>query len=72
MIISGSGRMFDYSIDEYQYAPWYEERAKITSIEIDDNVTYIGNYAFYLCYKITDEKTKLPEKLEEVLLKIVR
>ena len=66
LIISGSGRMFDYSIDEYQYAPWYEERAKITSIEIDDNVTYIGNYAFYLCYKITDEKTKLPEKLEEI------
>lgn len=66
LIISGSGRMFDYSIDEYKYAPWYEERYKITSIEIDDNVTYIGNYAFYLCNKITDEKTKLPEKLEEI------
>lgn len=66
LIISGSGRMFDYSIDEYKYAPWYEERANITSIEIDDNVTYIGDYAFYLCNKITDEKTKLPEKLEEI------
>ena len=66
LVITGSGRMFDYSIDEYKYAPWYEERANITSIEIDDNVTYIGNYAFYSCNKITDEKTKLPEKLEEI------
>ena len=66
LIITGSGRMFDYSIDDYQYAPWYEDRQKITSIEIDDNVTYIGNYAFYMCNKITDEKTKLPEKLEEI------
>ena len=66
LVITGSGRMFDYSIDEYKYAPWYEERANITSIEIDDNVTYIGNYAFYWCNKITDEKTKLPEKLEEI------
>ncbi len=66
LVITGSGRMFDYSIDEYQYAPWYEERMKITSIEIDDNVTYIGDYAFYLCNKITDEKTELPEKLEEI------
>ena len=66
LVITGSGRMFDYSIDDYQYAPWYEERLKITSIEIDDNVTYIGNYAFYMCNKITDEKTELPEKLEEI------
>jgi len=66
LVISGAGRMFDYSIDEYKYAPWYEERSNITSIEIDDNVTYIGNYAFYFCNKITDEKTKLPEKLEEI------
>lgn len=66
LIITGSGRMFDYSIDDYQYAPWYEDRQKITSIEIDDNVTYIGNYAFYMCNKITEEKTELPEKLEEI------
>ncbi len=66
LVITGSGRMFDYSVDEYQYAPWYEEKANITSIEIDDNVTYIGNYAFYMCNKVKDERTKLPEKLEEI------
>lgn len=66
LVITGSGRMFDYSIEEYKYAPWYEERTKINSIEIDDNVTYIGNYAFYHCYKITEEKTKLPANLEEI------
>ena len=66
LVITGFGRIFDYSIDDYQYAPWYEDRQKITSIEIDDNVTYIGNYAFYGCNSVTDEKTELPEKLEEI------
>ena len=66
LVITGTGRMFDYSIADYQYAPWYEQRTEITSIEIDNNVTYIGNYAFYRCNKVSDEKTELPEKLEEI------
>ena len=66
LVITGSGRMFDYSVADYQYAPWYEDRKTIVSIELDNNITYIGNYAFYACNKVTDENIVLPEKLEEI------
>ncbi len=61
--ISGSGAMYDYSISEFKYAPWYEQRNSIVSIEIDDNVTYIGAYAFYWCNSLTDQEPVLPKKL---------
>ena len=46
LMISGMGAMADYSAGN---APWYSDRASITSIVIDEGVTHIGNYAFYGC-----------------------
>lgn len=66
LTISGSGVMYDYSVSDYKYAPWYEQRASIKSLEIDDNVTYIGNYAFYSCDQIAEEETKLPSNLQSI------
>ena len=66
LAISGSGAMYDYSVSDYKYAPWYEQRASIKSLEIDDNVTYIGNYVFYSCDQIAEEETKLPANLQSI------
>ncbi len=45
LVISGSGPMWDYSSSDN--APWY--RRNITSVQISDSVTTIGNRAFYSC-----------------------
>lgn len=47
LYISGSGDMPDYkSGDE---APWYEHRYDIKNAAVSDNITFIGNFAFYRC-----------------------
>ena len=66
LIILGSGAMYDYSVTDYKYAPWYEQKTLIKSIEIDDRVTHIGDYAFYECNAITDVETTLPSKLQTI------
>ena len=50
LTISGSGDMADYLAGG---TPWHSQRSNITSIEISDGVTSIGNWAFYLCRKAT-------------------
>ena len=47
LTISGTGTMNDYSYNSY--APWCSKASSIKSVIIDDGVTSIGNYAFYLC-----------------------
>ena len=48
--IVGNGTMYDYAP---QKAPWYAYRHGITSVNIGNDVTYIGEFAFYDCYGIT-------------------
>ncbi len=43
--ISGKGTMYDYSLSKV--APWYEYKDEITMVVIEDEVTSIGDYAFY-------------------------
>lgn len=43
--ISGGGRMFDYSASSP--APWYAFRERITQVELENGVEYIGDYSFY-------------------------
>ena len=45
LTISGSGRMYDYTMDTK--APWYVWREGIKRVVIGDGVTVIGTYAFY-------------------------
>ena len=48
LTISGSGAMPNYSLSDD--APWHFYFDSITTVVIGDNVTSIGNYAFFMCY----------------------
>lgn len=45
LTITGTGRMYDYTMDTK--APWYVWREGIKRVVIGDGVTVIGTYAFY-------------------------
>jgi len=51
LIISGTGKMADYS--NYTKTPWYEKRSSIKTITIEDGVTTIGDNAFHICWSLT-------------------
>ena len=70
--------MPDYS-SKYSYTPWYRSRNNIRTLTISENITKIGNYAFYQCTglkKITIPGTAIIEptafvgvtNVEEVIL----
>lgn len=47
LVIKGSGRMDDYASEGGQ--PWYTYSDEITSVHINDGITYIGDRAFSGC-----------------------
>ena len=49
--ITGSGKMNNYS--DYSYVPWYRYRNDIISLSIGDQITSIGDFAFYGCSGLT-------------------
>ena len=49
--ITGSGAMYDYTAEAL--APWYSQRANITTIDLPDGLTSIGAWAFYDCDSIS-------------------
>ena len=60
--ISGKGEM-----EKYNYSPnspWYDDRAYIKSIDVENGVTSIGDYAFYNCIYV--ESVKLPNTLIKI------
>ena len=65
LVLSGSGEMYDYSLKNLEYAPWYEVRKKIKSIQISDGITHIGAYAFYKCENVTTVNT-LPNSITTI------
>lgn len=64
LTISGTGAMEDYYIDVYdlsgtvsskiKYAPWHSQCSSIKTVYIGDEVTSIGDWAFYECDKLTE------------------
>ncbi len=50
LTISGKGAMDDYDWDE---SLWYSNREAIKTVQIENGVTSIGNYAFYGCSSLT-------------------
>lgn len=59
LTISGTGKMDDYSTSSK--APWYSYRSQIFSVVIEEGVTGIGDYAFYMCARILT--VSLPDSL---------
>ena len=63
LTIRGSGEMYNY--DDWQnYAPWYDSRAIIKTVVIENGVTKIGRHAFSNCTRIT--AVNMPESLREI------
>lgn len=56
--IYGEGEMADYALGK---APWYEYRERITSVDIPEGVTTIGNGAFYECEALA--KVTIPDSV---------
>ena len=61
LTVSGTGTMPNYANTNSNRAPWYADRAKVTSIVVAEGMTSIGNFAFHNCSKAT--KITLPESL---------
>lgn len=49
LTITGTGAMDDYN---WIGAPWYDNRGAIQTVQIENGVTRIGDYAFYACTKL--------------------
>ncbi len=60
LTITGTGQMQDWPSG----APWYGYRYDITSVEVGEGVTNIGEAAFYGCYFL--ESVLLPDTLESI------
>ena len=58
LTISGTGAMEDYTSNGM---PWYNYRAQITGVIVEEGVTGIGARAFYQCTKLTG--VSIPESL---------
>ncbi|MBR3429188.1 MAG: leucine-rich repeat protein [Clostridia bacterium] len=59
LYISGSGRMDNFSSET---VPWGSFKRDIKTVIISDNVTSIGNYAFYFANNLTD--IRIPDSVE--------
>ena len=62
LVISGTGEMFDGYY--YGNAPWYNYRAIIKSVVINEGVTSVGNSAFQNCTALSS--VELPDSLEYI------
>ena len=64
LTISGEGDMDDWDVFSLEDVPWYDYLDQITSINVKDGVTNIGQSAFYGCENL--EFVMLPDTLESI------
>ena len=66
LTITGSGDMYDY--ESCYDVPWYfySEAGQITSITLSDDMTSIGDYAFYRCYCAITDGITLPDNITRI------
>ena len=60
--ITGSGNMSDYSVAPS--IPWYKYISYIKSLYIGNQITSIGNYAFYFCSDLTS--VEIPNSVSSI------
>lgn len=60
LIVSGSGDMYDYNYD----APWYDYRASIKKVTINEGMTSIGCSAFAYCENLIS--ANIPNGVERI------
>ena len=54
----------DYDFESYSDYPWNEFRSQITGLDLGQNVTLIGNYAFYNCDNL--ESATIPAAVTKI------
>ena len=64
LTISGSGAMWSWENNVNNLMPWYDYRAYIAYVQMDDEISSIGNYAFWYCQNLKNIDT--PIKLESI------
>ena len=62
LTVSGSGGIFDFDTDNK--APWHSFKDQITTVEIRNGVSYIGEDAFFECRNLTS--VTLPDTLVSI------
>ena len=62
LTLSGTGQMYNYSSDDP--APWHKVRDQIKYLTVPSGVTYIGEYAFASCTKLS--YAILPPSIESI------
>jgi len=64
LTISGNGGMRDFQREQFYGDAWHTHRKIIEKVVIEEGVTSIGKYAFYLCTKLTS--VELPGTLTRI------
>ena len=49
LVIAGNGPMWDFTINGQPSMPWLKFHTSIETIIVQEGVTSIGDYAFYIC-----------------------
>ena len=62
LTIEGNGAMWDFP--ESTMAPWYEQRASIRNLILPNELTHVGELAFYDCSRLNI--VDLPDKVESI------
>ena len=69
LIITGSGAMYDYDYSsatpDIEKPPWSDSREQIGFLELSNDITHIGDYAFYGFIKI-NKPPEFPSELETI------
>lgn len=63
LVISGSGEMEDYTLNDYNRSPFYQNRL-VKSITVEGGVMSIGAYAFANCGNLTD--ISIPDSVTKI------
>lgn len=62
LVISGSGAMDDWG--SVNMIPWYDYRHMIRKVTVGEQITNIGNYAFYYCQNL--QEASLPDSITRI------